>query len=95
MNLTYYIVTGIIFLIMMNISGYVLMGIDKKKAIKKRWRVPEKLYFSICFLGGCVGTYAGMYKFRHKTKHSDFVIGIPLIFTLHVVLVIVALFYFL
>lgn len=55
------------------------MGIDKYKAIKDEWRIPEKTLFIIAILGGALGSWVGMYSFRHKTKHWYFVIGMPLI----------------
>ena len=67
------------------------MGIDKKKAKKGVWRIPEKTLFLITALGGGIGTIAGMYTFRHKTQKLAFVIGFPTI----TVLEIIAIFYFL
>lgn len=60
------------------------MGIDKWKARHKRWRVAEKTFFAVSLLGGTLGTWAGIYVFRHKTKHWYFVVGMPLIFVLQV-----------
>lgn len=55
------------------------MYIDKRKAINHKWRIPESVLFGLaCLLGGW-GSIAGMYTFRHKTKHKSFVIGMPLI----------------
>lgn len=67
------------YLIVMNLMGFALMGIDKSKAKKHAWRVPEKTLFLASLLGGSIGTWAGMYAFRHKTKHWYFVVGIPTI----------------
>ena len=68
-----------VYIICMNIIGVAVMGIDKNKAKKKAWRIPEKTLFLVSLLGGSIGTWAGMYIFRHKTKHWYFVIGMPLI----------------
>ena len=76
----------LIYLLVMNIVGLFSMGIDKYKAKKSRYRTPEKTLFLISILGGSIGTLAGMYVFRHKTKHMHFVIGMPLILLLHIVL---------
>jgi uncharacterized membrane protein YsdA (DUF1294 family) len=54
------------------------MGIDKAKAKNRQRRVSEKTLFLLALVGGSVGIYAGMKKFRHKTKHKSFAIGIPL-----------------
>lgn len=69
----------IVYLIFMNLVGFALMGIDKYKAKKHLWRIPEKTLFLSSVLGGSIGTLAGMYVFRHKTKHWYFVIGMPTI----------------
>ncbi len=70
---------GIVYLLILNIAGYGSMWMDKQKAKKRRWRIPEKTLFVIAALGGSIGSIAGMYHFRHKTKHKKFVIGMPVI----------------
>lgn len=67
----------------MSVIGFALMGIDKKKAVRHAWRIPEKTLFLIALLGGCLGVWAGMYVFRHKTRHLSFVIGVPVILLIH------------
>ena len=76
------------YLLVMNVVGFAVMGIDKYKAIKGKWRVPEKTLFLLSILGGSIGTWAGMYAFRHKTKHWYFVIGMPAILFIQIALVI-------
>ena len=78
----------LVYLLVMNAVGFAVMGMDKYKAIKGRWRVPEKTLFLLSILGGSVGTWAGMYAFRHKTKHWYFVIGMPAILFIQIALVI-------
>lgn len=78
----------IIYLISINIIGFLIMWIDKRKAIKGSWRIPEKTLFIITVIGGGIGTIAGMYTFRHKTKKLNFIIGLPLITILEIVLAI-------
>ena len=68
------------------------MWLDKRKAIKGSWRIPEKTLFIITAIGGGIGTIAGMYTFRHKTKKLNFVIGLPLITILEIILMIYYLF---
>ena len=63
------------------------MAVDKKRAIKQQWRIPEKTLFMCSLLGGSIGTWAGMYAFHHKTKHWYFVIGMPAILIMQIVLV--------
>ena len=68
-----------IYLVVMNVLGVAVMWSDKKRARLHRWRIPEKVLFGVSLLGGSAGTWAGMYLFRHKTKHWYFVVGMPLI----------------
>lgn len=68
-----------IYLAVMNVIGVAVMWSDKKRARLHRWRIPEKVLFGVSLLGGSAGTWAGMYLFRHKTKHWYFVVGMPLI----------------
>ena len=68
-----------IYLVVMNVLGVAGMWSDKRRARLHRWRIPEKVLFGVSLLGGSAGTWAGMYLFRHKTKHWYFVIGMPLI----------------
>lgn len=77
----------IIYLLAMNLLGITVMGIDKQKAKAHAWRIPEKTLFLVSLLGGSLGTWCGMYLFRHKTKHWYFVIGMPFIFFLHIAII--------
>ena len=74
----------IIYLAVMNVVGLAAMGMDKAKAKSGAWRIPEKTLFLFSIIGGSLGTWAGMYLFRHKTKHWYFVVFMPLIFVMHV-----------
>ena len=60
----------IIYFIIINIFGFFIMWLDKQKAKKGRWRIPEKTLFIVTALGGGIGTIAGMYTFRHKTQNE-------------------------
>lgn len=68
-----------IYLIFMNLLAFLLMGLDKSKARRNRWRIPEKTLFLSAILGGSIGAILGMQVFRHKTKHASFRIGMPCI----------------
>lgn len=68
-----------LYLAVMNLLGVYLMWTDKRRAKNHMWRVPEKVLFGCSLLGGSIGTWAGMYLFRHKTRHWYFVVGMPLI----------------
>ncbi|HBI92231.1 MAG TPA: DUF1294 domain-containing protein [Terrisporobacter glycolicus] len=63
------------------------MSIDKKKAIKKAYRIPEKNLLFICVLGGSLGMLIGMYKFHHKTKHNKFVYGVPSLLIFNIIMI--------
>ena len=80
MNLIYLI----IYFMIINGIGFLTMYIDKKKAIKGSYRISEKTLFIISVFLGAIGVYFGIYKFRHKTKHSLFTIGIPLCIILNI-----------
>lgn len=79
----------LVYLLVMNIIGLSVMGIDKLKAKRHTWRIPEKTLFLISIFGGSAGTWAGMHLFRHKTKHWYFVFGMPAILIVHIVIAVV------
>lgn len=82
---------AVLYLIVINLIGFFAMWIDKVKAKRGSWRIPENTLFAITFLGGGFGTIAGMYKFRHKTKKLRFTICFPVILLTEIVLVIYVL----
>ena len=69
----------IVYLAAVNVVAFALFGIDKKRAKTHRWRIPEKTLFTAAILGGGLGACAGMWLFRHKTKHWYFRYGLPAI----------------
>lgn len=69
----------LIYLLIVNAVSFLLMLADKRKAQKKLWRIPEATLLGIAAIGGSIGSLAGMYLFRHKTRHLKFTLGIPLI----------------
>ena len=69
----------ILYLIFINLVGFALMGLDKWKAKHKKWRIAERTLFGLASAGGSLGAWAGMYVFRHKTRHWYFAAGMPLI----------------
>lgn len=78
----------IIYFIIINLIGFLVMWLDKQKAKRGNWRIPEKTLFIITGLGGGIGTIAGMYIFRHKIRKIGFVIGFPFITILEIVAII-------
>lgn len=92
MNEIFTIQNIIIYLIIINIVGFLVMGIDKKRAKRLEWRIPEKTLFLITLFGGGAGTITGMYIFRHKTKKKYFTIGLPAILITEIICVIYFIF---
>lgn len=74
------------YLAVMNVAAFVMMGADKRRARKGRWRIPEKALFAAALAGGSAGAILGMQIFRHKTRHWYFVWGMPAILVLQLVL---------
>ncbi len=74
------------YLIAVNLIGFAAMGMDKHRAKKRKWRIPEVRLFLFAAIGGSLGSWLGMYVFRHKTRHWYFVVGIPVILALQIVL---------
>lgn len=74
----------LIYLLVINFIGFCAMFLDKRKAQKGKWRIPEKTLFLFAFLGGSLGTTLGMRVFRHKTKHWYFKFGMPLILIIQI-----------
>lgn len=69
----------LIYLLIVNACAFLLMLADKRKAQKKLWRIPESTLLTSAAIGGSIGALAGMYCFRHKTRHLKFTLGIPAI----------------
>lgn len=78
----------LLYLIIVNAAAFLLMLADKLKAKRGAWRIPETTLMGIAAIGGSVGALAGMYLFRHKTKHIKFTLGIPVILIAQIALVI-------
>lgn len=78
----------IIYLIAINIITFLAMWLDKRKAKKGRWRIPENTLLLFVLLGGGIGGIVGMYVFRHKTQKAKFVIGFPVILICEILIVI-------
>lgn len=84
----------LIYLGVINVIGFLSMGIDKFKAKQGMWRTKEKTLFVIALIGGSIGSIIGMYTFRHKTKHNSFVFGFPIILIAQIVIVCYLIFKF-
>ncbi len=75
----------LIYLLLVNAAGFLLMLADKQKAIKNKWRIPEKVLLTAAVLGGSLGVMGAMYAVRHKTLHLTFSLGVPVLFCLQVI----------
>ncbi|GAA4074375.1 DUF1294 domain-containing protein [Amphibacillus indicireducens] len=78
----------IIYIILINLVGLLLMKTDKNRARQRKWRIPEASLWFVSIIGGSLGTWIGMFLFRHKTKHLSFRIGLPLLIIIQVLSVI-------
>ena len=78
----------ILYLIIINLLAFLLMGLDKRKAKRHKWRIPEKALFLSAIIGGSIGALLGMQVFRHKTKHASFRIGMPCILIVQIALAV-------
>ena len=78
----------LIYLFIINATGFVLMLADKRKAIKNLWRIPEATLLGVAVAGGSLGCLMGMRIARHKTKHLHFSIGLPLLLAVHVLILV-------
>ena len=79
----------LLYLAAVNVVAFAVYGADKRRAKKDKRRVPEKTLFLLAIIGGSVGAWAGMYTFRHKTKHLQFTLGMPAILIVQLILAFV------
>lgn len=77
-----------LYLVIINAASFLLMRADKLKARRGAWRIPESTLMGVAAIGGSVGALIGMYRFRHKTRHVKFTLGIPLILIAQIALAI-------
>lgn len=75
----------LLYLFIINMTGFLIMFIDKSRARHKEWRIPEKTLIGISAIGGSIGMLFGMHVFRHKTKHLKFTIGVPVILIIQII----------
>ena len=78
----------LIYLLIVNALGFLLMLVDKRKAQKNAWRIPEATLLTLAILGGSFGAALGMRLFRHKTRKPQFALGLPVILILHILLLV-------
>jgi len=76
-----------IFILIMSVISFIVMGYDKSQAKKHKQRVPERTLWKLAILGGGIGAYLGMQLFRHKTKHTNFRVGFLMLLILYVFII--------
>jgi uncharacterized membrane protein YsdA (DUF1294 family) len=76
-----------IIIVIINIVTFIIYGIDKYKAKKGKWRIPENSLIGLAIIGGSIGAYIGMRVWHHKTMHLKFKYGIPLIIVIQLIIV--------
>jgi uncharacterized membrane protein YsdA (DUF1294 family) len=74
------------YLLIVNAAAFLLMLADKWKALQKDRRIRENILIASAVIGGSIGTWVGMYLFRHKTKHLKFTLGIPIILAIQILI---------
>ena len=77
----------LIFLLVMSIVAFLVMGYDKSQAKKQAHRISEKTLWTLAIVGGGIGAYIGMQMFRHKTKHTNFRVGFLMLMILYAFLI--------
>lgn len=82
----------ILYAVAVNVVSFIVMGVDKRKAIKRAWRIPESTLFVLAIIGGSLGSIIGMHLFHHKTRHWYFLYGMPVILALQVILILTLVF---
>nr|WP_188697157.1 DUF1294 domain-containing protein [Pullulanibacillus camelliae] len=75
-----------LYLVLINLYGWLVMAIDKRKAMQGHWRISERHLWLAAWCGGALGVLIGMKLFRHKTRHTSFRIGVPFLNMGHLVL---------
>lgn len=81
-----------IYISVINLISFIAMGVDKYKAKKRAWRIPESTLFVLAIIGGSIGSIAGMHLFHHKTRHWYFLYGMPAILIIQIILILALVF---
>ena len=82
----------ILYVAAVNVISFIVMGVDKRRAVKRAFRVPESTLFVLAIVGGSIGSIAGMHLFHHKTRHWYFLYGMPVILALQIILILAVVF---
>ncbi len=79
------------YLMLINLAAFIMYGVDKQKAVRHKWRIPERTLIGIAVFGGSLGALLGMKAFHHKTKHRKFTVGVPAIIAVQVIVFVLVL----
>ncbi len=82
----------ILYVAAVNVISFIVMGVDKRRAVKRAFRVPESTLFVLAIIGGSIGSIAGMHLFHHNTRHWYFLYGMPVILALQIILILAVVF---
>ncbi|MCX4338655.1 MAG: DUF1294 domain-containing protein [Lachnospiraceae bacterium] len=82
----------LLYIVIVNLISLIMMAVDKRKAQKRAFRIPEATLFVLAIIGGSLGSIIGMHLFHHKTRHWYFLYGMPVILALQVILVLAVVF---
>jgi uncharacterized membrane protein YsdA (DUF1294 family) len=77
----------IYYLLLINIVTFLAFAIDKRRAVKRKWRIPEKTLLGLSLIGGSAGSLIAMYLFRHKIRKSAFAYGLPIMLLAHIIVI--------
>ena len=80
------VIIAAVILLVTNLTAFIMMGADKRKALKGAWRTPERTLLLACACFGALGGWLGMQVFRHKTKHPKFTITVPVLLVVQIAL---------
>lgn len=78
----------VLYVVIINLISFLHMGVDKFKAKRRAFRIPEATLFLLAIIGGSIGSLLGMYIFHHKTRHRVFVFGMPAILIIQLALIL-------
>ena len=82
-----------VYLAAANLLSLLLFGVDKYRAVRRKWRISERTLLLCAFLGGSAGAFLGMLLFRHKIRRGIFRTGLPLLFILQACLLLILLYF--
>ncbi len=82
------------FILLTNLAAFFLMGIDKRRARKGKWRIPERTLLIACGLFAAAGGLAGMKVFHHKTQKPKFRFGVPAMLAAQIAVIIACCLYY-